>query len=57
MLNITQLTDGQYICNWCGNIYNLADATRAKGNQFLCSMKCVLDYSELNDHEKIREGE
>lgn len=59
MLNSTQLTNGKYVCCWCENIYDLEDAWRAKGSKFFCSMKCVLNYAELNDnnYERLREGE
>ena len=57
MVKINLMTDSTYECNFCGIYFNIKDAWKKKGNQYFCSQKCVLDYSELNDQEKIREGD
>jgi hypothetical protein len=38
----------KYVCNWCGKVYDIRDATLAKGNHFMCSMQCVLEYEDAN---------
>lgn len=35
-----------YKCNYCGRIFNIRDALLAKGNLYLCSMTCVLNYDK-----------
>ena len=46
MLNVNKLDTETYVCNYCGKTYNIRDAIIDKGNIFLCSMKCVLDYDK-----------
>ena len=57
MLKINLGTDGKYVCNWCNKPFDIKDAWNKKGNQYFCSRDCVLNYSELDNNEKIREGE
>lgn len=51
MLTVKKLGDAGYICNFCEQAYDIRKAWYKRGNKYFCSQKCVLDYSELNDHE------
>lgn len=57
MLEVKQIHDGIFKCNWCNKAFNIKDALVHKGNQYFCSIECILKYSELWDHnERIRKG-
>jgi len=44
MLKVNQLDAETYVCNQCGKTYDIRNALLDKGNTYLCSMKCVLEY-------------
>ena len=51
MLSQQKVNSNTYICNLCGKHYTLEDMIQTKGNHFMCSMKCILEYSLLYDIE------
>lgn len=58
MLKVNKLNNGKYVCCQCRAHYDIEGAWYKRGNHYFCSRECVLAYeSELNDPEKIREGE
>ncbi len=54
-LNIKKLDGvpkGKYVCNFCGRIYDAIEAYHLRGNYYLCSKECVLEYDKLYNPEK-----
>lgn len=44
-----------YVCNQCGCIYDVRQATLDKGNEYFCSIKCVLLYDKENGNGLLRD--
>jgi hypothetical protein len=52
MLKVQHIETEKYICNQCGNPYNIRDAIVSRGNIYFCSSKCVLKYDKELEENK-----
>ena len=42
----------EYVCNFCGKVYDIRDIVWTKGNTYFCSFGCVVDYDRHIKEEK-----